>query len=517
MTETTPQSQDEVIALLSSPETFGAARIERVETHASIVFLVGDKAYKLKKALRYSYLDYSTPALRRAACAAEFAINWRFAPNIYLGVQAVARSTSGVLSLNGEGQPVDWVVVMRRFDQAAQFDRMAENHALPIELMRDLADGIAKAHDGAEVRPQFGGLGGLRKAIDITIENLRLAVGYGLARDDVEAWTDQALRSLDALAPLLEKRRLAGQVRACHGDLHLQNICLFDGRPTLFDAIEFDPAISSTDTLYDLAFLLMDLHHRGLDTHGCLVFNRYLDRRDEIDGLPALPLFMSVRAAIRAQVSAAAAQHRHDTGDTGALVDRARGYLALALGLLAPLAPRLVTIGGFSGTGKSTLAYSLAPALTEAPGARVLRTDVIRKRAAGVDPETPLPPESYTQASHEEVYRLTLAEARTCLKAGRAVVVDAVFAKEAERSAFRSLAAEVGASFRGIWLEAPIEILERRVLDRKHDASDARIDVLRKQMNYGGRPCDWAQLDASGPIAAIAVAALNVVRDPNAT
>ena len=511
------ESQEEVIDLLSRAATFGVESVEQVETHASIVFVAGDHAYKLKKSLRYSYLDYSSAELRRAACAAEFEINRRFAPSLYLGVQPVVRSNDGDLRLNGEGSPVDWVVVMSRFDQEDQFDRMAERHDLPIELMQPLADRIAQVHDAAEIRPNFGGLDGLRKAIDITIENLRLAVDHGLARDDVEAWTDRTLQTLNAQAPLLERRRTSGHVRACHGDLHLQNICLFQGVPTLFDAIEFDPAISTTDTLYDLAFLLMDLHHRGLESHASAIFNRYLDRRDEVDGLAALPLFMSVRAAIRAQVTIAAARHHHEAGDVSGLIAQAQSYLALALELLTPTAPRVVAVGGLSGTGKSTLAYRLAPSLASTPGARVLRSDIIRKRMAGVTPETSLPPASYTRASHEETYRQLLDEARTCLESARAVIVDAVFLNLAERVAVASLARDAGVPFQGLWLEAPVDILERRVLSRQNDASDAQIDVLRQQLTWGDRPTDWRRLNASEMPADVADAALRAVQNLNGT
>jgi len=517
MTDTEAASQEETIAFLSRPATHGVARVETIETHTAIVFLAGERACKLKKAVHYTYLDYSTPEARRRFCEAELAVNRPLAPALYLAVESVTRARDGGLRIGGEGEAVDWLVVMRRFDQADQFDRMAERHALPIELMRPLADRIAAFHRRAASTPHYGGVEGMRKATGFTIENLRLAVGHGLAREGVERWIGRAVAAIDRLAPLLERRREAGHVRACHGDLHLQNICLFEGQPTLFDAIEFDPALSCTDVLYDLAFLLMDLRHRGLEAHGGTVFNRYLDRCDEADGLEALPLFMSARAGIRAQIAIANALHRHEAGDNAALEAQARGYLALALELLEPSAPRLLAIGGVSGTGKSTLAYAMAPGLASAPGARVVRSDILRKRAAGVSPESRLPESHYTVEAHAENHRRLLAEVRAVLAAGRAVIVDAVLALPSERGELEALARQAGVPFQGLWLDAPVEMLERRILQRRGDASDAGIEVMRAQLQRGGIPAGWQIVDASGAPAAVAAAAVKLLRPANAT
>ena len=184
-------------------------------------------------------------------------------------------------------------------------------------------------------------------------------------------------------------------MRRGHGDLHLRNVCLFEGRPTLFDCLEFSDELASVDVLYDLAFLLMDLEHRGLADFANLVLNRYLDLTGEDDGLAAMPLFLSLRAAIRAHVTAAAMERAAQPGAKPAMGAEARSYLDLCARLLRPRSCRLVAIGGLSGTGKSTLAAALAPSL----GARVLRSDVIRKRLFDVAPETRLPASAYTPRS----------------------------------------------------------------------------------------------------------------------
>ena len=285
-----------VIAFLADPASHGGAAVERIDTHASIVFLAGDRAYKLKRAVRFSYLDYSTLALREQACRAELALNQRTAPELYEEASPITRDAAGRLSLGGTGAAIDWVVVMRRFEQETLFDRMAERGQLSNALMFDLAERIAQFHASAEIEDESGGARGNGRH-----DGERCAQSAGGRPGDarcagVEALIAAIQADLTRVAPLLEARRRAGKVRHCHGDLHLRNICLVAGRPTLFDGIEFNRVISNIDVLYDLAFLLMDLHTRGLDGFANAVFNRYLDLLDEGDGLPALPLFLSVRA-----------------------------------------------------------------------------------------------------------------------------------------------------------------------------------------------------------------------------
>jgi aminoglycoside phosphotransferase family enzyme/predicted kinase len=499
-------AQREVVDFLSRPGVLGPDRPERIETHASIVFLAGDRACKLKRAVRYSYLDYSTAEKRREACAAELALNRRTAPALYLEVRAVRRAADGALTLDGDGEPVDWLLVMRRFPEEALFDRMAVAGSLTPGLMRDLADAIAAFHDSAETTTGFGGHAGMVDMVAGNSANLRLGVPEPFAASAVEALDAASRAAVEAQAALLERRRRGGRVRHCHGDLHLGNICLFEGRPTLFDGIEFNPAIANVDVLYDLSFLLMDLEHRGLAALGSVVFNRYLDRRDEASGLPALPLFLSVHAAIRAHVGLAAA--RRAAGEAAARqVAAARDYLELAARLLRPTPAVLVAIGGLSGTGKSTLAQALAPGLGAVPGARVLRTDVIRKRLLGRAPEERLPPEAYRPEVDSRVYGAQLAAARQALAAGHAAILDGVFGRPEERDAAAALAAGLGVPFAGFWLEAEAAVLEARIAARRNDASDATVAVVRRQLERDPGPIAWRRLAAGGGPEALAAAA----------
>jgi predicted kinase len=247
----------------------------------------------------------------------------------------------------------------------------------------------------------------------------------------------------------------------------------------------------------------MDLEHRGLADFANLVLNRYLDLTDEDDGLAAMSLFLSSRAAIRAHVTAAAMERAAQPGATLEMGAEARSYLDLCALLLRPRSCRLVAIGGLSGTGKSSLAAALAPAL----GARVLRSDVIRKRLFEVTPETRLPTSAYTSQVSRRVYQMLRRKAADALAAGYSVIIDAVSLKPAERRSFIAVAEAAGVPFVGLWLVAPAATMDRRLRARRHDASDASPEVLAQQLRQDPGPVDWVRIDAgAGPADFLAVA-----------
>ncbi len=492
-----PGDQSEVLEFLGRGESHGrpGETPQRIDTHASIVFLIGDRVFKLKRAIDFSFLDYSTVAARERCCRAELALNRRTAPALYLAVRAITRRVQGGLEWDGAGAVLDWVVEMQRFDEAGLFDHLATAGELTPPLLIRLADAIAKFHGEAEVTPQFGGAGGIADVIADNHNNL-LSGCPPLVPQEVEALAVESRAALDRVRALLDARRAQGKVRRCHGDLHLRNICLFAGEPTLFDCIEFSDAIACIDVLYDLAFLLMDLEHRGLRRLGNLVVNRYLDRAEEMSGLAALPLFLSVRAAVRAKVAVASLQFH----PVEAAAD-AKAYLDLARSLLRPAAPRLLAIGGLSGTGKSTIAAGLAPDFLPAPGARIIRSDVLRKSLMKVAPETRLPQEAYSEEMSARVRQAMLAQAQAGLAAGYTVIADATFMADVWREGIAQIARAAGVPFIGLWLDAPAPVLMQRIAQRSGDVSDADREVLSRQLQADLGTIDWQRVDVSGEIA----------------
>ena len=435
--------------------------------------------------MRFSYLDYSRPELRERYCQAELELNRRTAPEIYLRVRVITLEPDGSLRFEGAGIAVEWVLEMRRFDQDDLFDRLAMAGKLTPGIMRDLADRIAAFHNTAAIVMTQGGQAGIQEAIAGNNINLTKSCPP-LNRASVDHVHAMAMAELAMLGPLLDCRRQEGKVRRCHGDLHLRNICLFNEQPMMFDGIEFNDAFSCIDVFYDLAFLLMDLLHRGFSELASVVFNRYLDRTGDIGGLSLLNLFMSVRASIRAHVLVAQNQNNHSRQ----LVAEAQSYLSLAEKFLGSQKPCLIAIGGLSGTGKSTLAAALAPAFSPAPGARVIRSDVVRKTLSGVAPETRLPASAYRREVTERVYAELYGQARQTLAAGYTAIVDATFLSEKDRHEIEQIARSAGIKFTGFWLEAPRTILEQRLKTRHNDASDADSQNSRP----GNRLSTWGSL-----------------------
>jgi aminoglycoside phosphotransferase family enzyme/predicted kinase len=489
--------QQDVVAFLGEPASYapGVGQVERIETHISLVFLAGDRAYKLKRAVKYPYLDFSTTAKRRVACDRELALNRRTAPELYLEVRGISRGPDGAIRWSGDDSALDCVVVMRRFQQALLLDALAEQGGLTAAMMRDLVEHIAVFHARAEPLLDRGGAVTIAAIEAENDECLHRAGGRFLSASDIAELHQRSRAWLDHVASLLDARRAAGKVRHCHGDLHLRNICLLAGKPVLFDCLEFSEEMASIDVLYDLAFLMMDLEHRGLEEFASLVANRYFDLTDEEGGLAALPLFLAMRAAIRAHVVATTAAAQDGADNAPRQEREAQSYLDLALALLVPVPCRLIAIGGLSGTGKSTIAQRLAPLLGLRPGARVLRSDVIRKRLCGVAPETRLPPTAYTADMSRRVYDAIRDKAAAALQSGYCAIIDAVSLTSEERSSFAAIAATARVPFSGIWLSAPTESTVARLDGRRDDASDATPQILEQQLRHDPGFIDWVRVD----------------------
>jgi aminoglycoside phosphotransferase family enzyme/predicted kinase len=492
-------TQEQVFALLADPATHGGAEVKRIDTHAASVFLAGDRAYKVKRAVRFPFLDYSTLDQRKAACAAELEVNRAFAPKIYRRIVPITRAADGRLALDGEGEPVEWAVEMQRFDEEATLDRLAEHGRIDAALADRLGRMVAAAHRAAPVidaEPWIGRLAAI------------LEQNQAAFRQDAGLFPRRAAGVLDALSraayagirELLRARGRQGLVRRGHGDLHLGNIVLIDGDPVLFDAIEFDPLIAAGDVLYDLAFLLMDLVERDLKDAANAVLNRYLAetrKPEDLDALVALPFFLSLRAAIRAKVTAARLAHA-DEDARPAIARAARTYFDLACRVIEPPAPTLVAIGGLSGTGKSVVARALAPALGPDPGAVILRSDVERKALFAVDETQKLPADAYAEEVNAKIYARLAETARRVVAAGHSAIVDAVFARNDERTTIAAAAVQSNVAFRGLFLVADLDTRLARVTAREQDASDAGVEIARAQENYDIGLLDWSEVDASG-------------------
>jgi aminoglycoside phosphotransferase family enzyme/predicted kinase len=492
-------SQEEAFRFLADPRTHGLAEIiRRVDTANAAVFLAGADVYKVKRAIRFPFMDFSTLDKRRAACEAEIEVNRDNAPGVYLGALPIVRR-GAALAIGGRGEIVEWVVHMRRFDENATLDGIAEREGGVSDANIDgLAIAIRRSHTLSPLRD------GARAAHELETYIAQNDAAFASWPDlfpeaQARRLTQESRLAFSIARPAMLARGAAGYVRRCHGDLHLRNIVLIDGKPTLFDAVEFSDAIASGDVLYDLAFLLMDLEERDLRVAANRLLNRYLwpDPPEALAGLAALPLFLSLRAAIRAKVEAASLERL--TGESRERARRlARDYFERSGDFLRYAPPRLIGVGGLSGAGKSALAAAIAPQIGRAPGALWLRSDVERKAMFQVGETDRLPDSAYAPDVSRDVYRRIDAKARQALKAGHSVVLDATFSSSRERAAAGRAAAEVGAAFEGLFLEAPLAARLARIGSRDADASDADERIARAQAADPLGERGWSRLDASG-------------------
>ena len=458
---------------------------ELIETHISSLLLAGYFAYKLRKPLTLGFLDFSTAARRRVDCEEELRLNRRTAPQLYLDVLPVfGPATQARIGRADEpGEPIDWLLRMRRFDNDGLLDRLASRGELTDPLMDALAARVASFHAALPASP--AAYGDPQAVLAWSRANFD-AIGP-IDHDAPAALREWTEREFARVAPLLELRRAQGFVREGHGDLHLGNIVLVDGEPLPFDGIEFNAALRHIDTMADLAFTFMDLWRHGLPRLAWRFASSYAEHAGDYGGLALLPFFAVYRALVRAQVaSLRLAQAGDETAREAARTALARDlHVAGALSQLRQATPTLVLCCGLSGSGKSTVALGLLQPL----GAVRLRSDVERKRLAGVAvtarPTAGQAQQLYSLAMNTRTYARLQSLARELLRAGLNVIVDAAALRRHERDDLRALATAAGAHFVLVECTAPEAVLRERITRRRvadHDASDATLEVLDFQL-----------------------------------
>ena len=461
--------------------------IRLVETHCAWVLLTGDFVYKIKKPVNFGFLDFSTLEKRRHFCEEEVRLNRRFAPDIYLKVVTLT-GTAEHPELSGQGDVLDYAVLMRQFSDGGLLSDLAANGELLAWHIDQLVPCIAGFHEQApraQVADPFGDPSGIHHWVMENYQHIQplLRPDDDHARvEQMRSWSENEYRHL---APLLGRRKSDGAVRECHGDLHLGNITLIDGQVTPFDCIEFNPQLRWIDVISEVAFLLMDLDACGQSGLAWRFLNGYLQYAGDYTGLRVLRYYMVYRAMVRAKVAVLRRQQLAEAGDAcSRATDEYLQYLHLAEAYVSSGPVGLVITHGLSGSGKSTVARELA----ERMGFIQLRSDVERKRLAGLGSNDSSRSGTgtglYTANRTSMTYHRLSELAETVLEAGYRVIVDATFLKREYRDHFRGLAEKLDVPFLLLDCAAEDRELERRIqsrADRKTDASEATIEVLRAQ------------------------------------
>lgn len=459
-----------------------------VETHISWVILAGGYAYKLKKPLQLGFLDFSTLELRHHCCQEEIRLNSRLAPGIYLETLPITGST-GHPAMGGTGTVLEWAVKMRAFPQDSTLDLETR---IDIKQIDAIADRIAAFHQSIDTAPDNSHHGATEQVQAPVRQNfiqIRELQPPQALLDQLAALENWSLAEGTRLAEHFTHRKAGGFIRECHSDLHLGNIAWVDEAPLIFDGIEFNADLRFIDVISEIAFLVMDLHHRGEEALAWRVLNRYLEQTGDYAGLVALPYYMTYRAMVRAKVAAIRASQ------AGGDFSESEGYLLLATRLTRLPGPALLLMHGVSGSGKTVISQELLQGL----GAIRLRSDVERKRLFGLKPlenSQGIPGGIYTPEAGEHTRNRLLDLTRQLLPEGFRVIVDATFLSRAWRQPFEELAESLHAPWVLVSPQVSIDLLKQRVSHRKahgQDASEADMAVLEAQLS-GHEPLDTSEM-----------------------
>ncbi len=459
------------------------------ETHISWILLTGQFAYKIKKPLKLSFLDYSTVTRRRMFCEEELRLNRRYAADLYLGVAAITGTQDSPVMDGGAGEPLDFAVRMRQFDASQELCSLLEARQVSSSDLADLGQHVARFHASAERASEKDSFGLPGKVHQVTLDNFReleTALPGELDKSPLEPLREHVNDRFESLRETMTERRRTGFIRECHGDLHCANVVRWKDNLTPFDGIEFDPALRFIDVVSDLAFLTMDLSAHGRPDLRHAALQAWAETLGDFAGLRLLPYFECYRALVRAKVSALrAAQEAAGSALHEAALAAAEHYLAWAVAETNRLAPRLLFTCGVSGSGKTWVARQIAAKMP----AVHLRSDIERKRLAGLDPLADSRSEPgagiYTSSADVETYGRLNSAAESCLRAGENVIVDATFILEKRRSELINIAKQLKIPFTILHCTAPRSVLRERVISRAlagTDASEADADILERQL-----------------------------------
>lgn len=473
-------------------------QVELVTTHISWVLLAGDYAYKIKRPVRYPFIDLTSLERRRFLCEEELRLNRRFAPELYIGVYKVVAANGAVrmegsdaASARGSGANaeiiLDYAVRMRRFSRAEELDRLLDGHRIEPHELDTFGHSLAQMHARLPAAPATSSWGRPEEVRAQLLRNLLqcadAAAAFG-SSSEVLALRDSLQVSLAASGPWMAERRSNGRIRECHGDLHSRNIVRARGRLIAFDCLEYDPALRWIDTADEIAFLTSDLKARGRPLHAHAFRGGYLAEGGDYHACRVLSLYEAHRALVRAKVAALTAANGADAGVGNALRQEHSRLVTFAAGALAQKVPRLLLMSGLSGSGKTWLARQLAERLA----AVHIRSDVERKRRAGLRELAPshsqLGEDLYSAEASAIVYDDLARGADDVLSGGIPVILDATFLERAQRARFAELAARRGTPLHLIRCEAPEPVLRARITERsraRRDSSEADLAVLAWQ------------------------------------